>query len=372
MRRCVSSSKLDFYSSYNNLFTKRRKLSFNTSYSDKIQYMPEDKPSLLSKKKFFESILSIIKKSQIEILSSKTNNKKNKIKNILIILVKELSNNLKEKDNIRARFENKIKDKKDMMYKEMFGKHIFLKSNNVNKLEEKKEDNDDGNKNGNEKANAFHNLNVELKQLKFLNFSIENQISVIDDEYRLKTFCYNYLRSVKFMKEINREKKCKHKEDIKDAGNILHNTLINNRRKLTQLVSKKNTQNKEILNLVNKIASIEKNIYYSAKKGSKRYIESNEVIPELSNEFTIQNNFITNESQNIRNMIVINNIEYKNQINNIINISNINNVFNIQILNNKFDIEEEKNDDYREEGNLKLRKKLFIKNAINNINIKNI
>jgi len=359
-------------SSYNNLFPKRRKLSFHSSYSDKIQYMPKDKPSLLSKKKFLESVLTIIKKSQIEILSSKTNNKKTQIKNILTTLVNSLSNNLKEKDNIRMKFENKIKHKKDTMYREMFGKKIFIKSNKFNKLEEIKEDShfDDENENENEKTKAFHNLNVELEQLKFLNFNIENQISVINDEFALKLFAYNYLKNVKFMKEINREKKCKHKEDIKDAGNILHNKLINNRRIFTQLVSKKNIQNEEIINLANKIESIEKNIYYSEKKGSKRYINSNEVIPELSKDYSRQNDFMTNESQNIANMIVINNMEYKNQINNIINISNINNIFNIQIFNNKINIEEEKNDEDVED--LKLRKKLFIKNAINNIKVENL
>ena len=253
----------------------------------------------------------------------------------------------------------------------MFGKQIFLKNNNINKLEEIKENEevDVEKENEKEKVNAFHNLNVELKQLKILNFNIENQISVIDDEFELKLFTYNYLKNVKFMKEINREKKCEHKEDIKDAGNILHNTLVNNRKQFTQLVSKKNIQNEEIINLVNKINSIEKNIYYSAKKGSKRYIDSNEVIPELSNDYTKQNNFITNESQNI-NMIVINNMEYKNQINNIINIGNINNVFNIQIFNNKFDIEEEKNIEDLE--NLKLRKNLFIKKVKNNTKKQNL
>ena len=368
MRRCVSSTKLDLRSSYNNLFPKRRKLSFHSSYSDKIQYMPKDKPSLLSKKKFLESVLTIIKKSQIEILSSKTNNKKTQIKNILTTLVNSLSNNLKEKDNIRMKFENKIKHKKDTMYREMFGKKIFIKSNKFNKLEEIKEDShfDDENENENEKTKAFHNLNVELEQLKFLNFNIENQISVINDEFALKLFAYNYLKNVKFMKEINREKKCKHKEDIKDAGNILHNKLINNRRIFTQLVSKKNMQNEEIINLANKIESIEKNIFYSEKKGSKRYINSNEVIPELSKDYSRQNDFMTNESQNIANMIVINNMEYKNQINNI----NINNIFNIQIFNNKINIEEEKNDEDVED--LKLRKKLFIKNAINNIKVENL
>ena len=76
MRRCVSSVKQDLRSSYNSLFTKRRKLTFNSSFSDKIQCMQEESPSLLSKKKFLQSVLAIVKKSQIGILSSKTNNKK--------------------------------------------------------------------------------------------------------------------------------------------------------------------------------------------------------------------------------------------------------------------------------------------------------
>jgi hypothetical protein len=372
MRRCVSSVKQDLRSSYNSLFTKRRKLTFNSSFSDKIQCMQEESPSLLSKKKFLQSVLAIVKKSQIGILSSKTNNKKNQIKDLLTNLVKELSNNLKEKESIRMKLENKIKHKKETMYKEMFGKHFFWKSNNVNKLEETKENEEvyDEKENKNEKANAFHSLNAELKYLKFLNFNIENQISVIDDEFGLKLFTYNYLKNVKFMKEINREKKCKHKEDIKEAGNILHNKLVHNRKQFTQLVSKKNIQNEEIINLVNKINSIEKNIYYSAKRGSKRYIDSNDVIPEISYDYTRQNNFLTNESQNIKNMIVINNMEYQNQISNIINISNINNVFNIQIFNNKFDIEEEKN--VEDLGNIKLRKNLFIKKTNNNIQMQNL
>ena len=106
MRRCVSFTKINLRSSYNNLFTKRRKLSSNSSYNDKIHYMEEDGPSLLSKKKYLQSVLTIIKKSQIGILSSKINNKKNQIKDILTDLIKELSNNLKEKESIRTKLEN--------------------------------------------------------------------------------------------------------------------------------------------------------------------------------------------------------------------------------------------------------------------------
>ena len=125
MRCCVSSAKLDLYSSYNNSFTKRRKLTFNLSNSDKIHNIQEESPSLLSKKKFLQSILTIIKKSQIGILSSKTNNKKNQIKDILTNLVKDLGSNMKEKETIRMKLENKIKHKKEVLYKEMFGKNFF-------------------------------------------------------------------------------------------------------------------------------------------------------------------------------------------------------------------------------------------------------
>jgi ABC-type uncharacterized transport system ATPase subunit len=77
--------------------------------------MQEESPSLLSKKKFLQSVLAIVKKSQIGILSSKTNNKKNQIKDILTNLVKELSNNLKEKENIRMKLMKAFYSNKKIM-----------------------------------------------------------------------------------------------------------------------------------------------------------------------------------------------------------------------------------------------------------------
>ena len=358
MRHCVSSSKNElFKSTYHMSIKRKRNFSFNSSNSEIIQYKPKDKNFFLTKKDILISVLNIIKISQIRFLSAKSKDKKILSKQILNNLIKELTDYLREKENIKKELEDDIKIRKDFLYKEIFGKNIS------NKFDDKKIGK-------NKQMNKLHNMNAELKYLKTLNFIIENQINSLNDDFMLKIFTYNYLKNVKFMKEINREKKCEHKNDILEAGNLLHQQLLNNRKKFINLVSRKNFQNEEIISTSNKIESIEKSIYFSGKKGSKKYIESNEVIPELSNDYSKQYNFSTIETKNKNNMLLINNIEYQNQINNIISINNINNIININIINDEYKYDNEKI--FENKGNLKLRKGISLQNAINNVNIKNL
>ena len=236
MRKSLSSTKLNYIFTNYNLFNKKtRDFSFQKSNSDKNNYYIEEKNSIISTKHSLELILNIIKKSQTKILSMKLDNKKYETKLILINLIKDLSNNLKSKENIRKEYEKMVKNKKDNLNREMFGKfYIFDNNKKIYK------------RNINEKDDKFHNLNVELKNLKLLNFKIENQISSINDEFGLKLFTSCYLKNVGFMKEINREKKCELKEDIIKVDNILQKNKIDYRKKLSEMIIEKNLQDEEI------------------------------------------------------------------------------------------------------------------------------
>jgi hypothetical protein len=247
MRKSLSSTKLNYIFTNYNIFNKKtREFSFQKSNSDKNNYYIEDKNSLISTKHFLQSILNFIKKSQTKILSMKLNNKKNETKVILINLIKDLSNNLKAKENNRKELEKIVRNKKDYLNREMFGKCYFFDNNkrickrNINENQ----------------IDKFHNLNVELKNLKLLNFKIENQISSINDEFGLKLFSSCYLKNVGFMKEINREKKCELKEDIIKVDNIFQKNKIDYRKKLSELVIEKNLQDEEIKSLSDKISLI--------------------------------------------------------------------------------------------------------------------
>ena len=338
----LSSSKIEIFNSiYKSKNKRKRNFSFNSSHSPIIEYKPKDKNFFLLKKDILISLLNNVKNSQIRFLSNKANDKKNLSKKILNNLIKGLTDNLREKENIRKEIEDNNIISKDFLYKEIFEKVIN------NKFEDK-------NISKNEQMTKLHNMNVELRHLKILNFMIENQIKSINNEIRLKIFEYKYLKNVGFMKEINREKKCEHKNDIIETSKLLNQQLNRSRRKFVDLVCRKNIQNEEIISVTKNIESIKKKIFFSNKKGTKRYIDSNEVIPELSNDNSKQYNFSEN----------------KNQINNIISIINNNKIININILNEEYKFDGEK--DFEDEGILKVRKVLFIKNNINKVKIKNL
>ena len=118
MRKSLSSTKLNYIFTNYNLFNKKtRDFSFQKSNSDKNNYYIEEKNSIISTKHSLELILNIIKKSQTKILSMKLDNKKNETKLILINLIKDLSNNLKSKENIRKEYEKMVRNKKDKQKK---------------------------------------------------------------------------------------------------------------------------------------------------------------------------------------------------------------------------------------------------------------
>ena len=343
MRKSLSSTKLNHILVNYNLFNKKaRQFSFQKSNSDKNNYYIEEKNSLISTKHFLQSILNIIKKSQTKILSLKLDNKKMETKLILINLIKDLSNNLKSKENNRKEFEKIVRNKKDNLMKEMFGKYYFF-DNNKKIYQRNTFENE---------IDKFHNLNVELNNLKLLNFKIENQISSINDEFGLKLFTSCYLKNVGFMKEINREKKCELKEDIIKIDNILQKNKIDFRKKLSEMVIEKNLQDEEIKSLSEKIFLFKRNFNLNEKKAYKKYINSNEIIPELSSDFSNSNELNINDYKNIKIVSLKNNHEFQNNNNNIININNIINNITKEKLEN--------------EGNKHLRKRKF-KSLIYNV-----
>ena len=344
MRKSLSSTKLNYIFTNYNLFNKKtRDLSFEKSNSDKINYYVEDKSFLISTKHFLESILNNIKKSQTKILSLKLDNKISETKIILTNLIKDLSTNLKTKENNRKELEKIVRNKKDYLNREMFGKDFFFENNkkkNKRKINENESD-------------KFHCLNVELKNLKLLNFKIENQISSINEEFDFKLFMCTYLKNVGFMIGSHREKKCEYKEDILKVDNILQKNRIDYRKKLSEMIIEKNLHYEEIISLSEKIALVKRNIYLNDKKAYKEYINSNEIIPELPSDFSNSNESNINDSKNLKIMSLIKKDELKYNFNNIIN---INNIIKINITKEKLENEDNK-----------LLRKRKLKNSIYNV-----
>ena len=125
----------------------------------------------LTHKSFLQKILNVIKNIQIELLSQVSSREKNHqfsnktIINLLKDLKIELSATLKENIQNESEIEHDTKIIKKDLAKKIFGQNE--KNNKVKKHENKKPSN-------------YQKLNLELSELKILNFKIENEIEYID------------------------------------------------------------------------------------------------------------------------------------------------------------------------------------------------
>jgi len=180
----------------------------------------------LTHKSFLQKILNVIKNIQIELLSQVSTRKKNNqfsnktIINLLKDLKIELSATLKENIQNESEIEHDTKIIKKDLAKKIFGQNE--KNNKVKKHENKKPSN-------------YQKLNLELSELKILNFKIENEIEYINTKISIISNTKiinknpsknNYL----FLEGRN--------TDIQPEI-ILHNDLLKAREKFKFIVKKK-------------------------------------------------------------------------------------------------------------------------------------
>ena len=237
--------------------------------SDFQTYFNKSPLTRLNDKTFLEKVLSIIKISQMEILSYVSNCKKNKkfsyqiIKKLLLELKQEFDETIK--DNMRTEINlNKSPDKNRFICRK-------------NEISSKKED---INLQKSEIPYEINNnkLNSKLTKLKLLNFKLKNQLSYFDTKITL--FSSGKLQRNDSKKFIYLN--CKNEQY--HAYNLLHDELIDKREKFKLIVKNKKDQNIELLELKN-LVNIWKEEVALIKKGIHNdYVITSQIIEEEEEE----------------------------------------------------------------------------------------
>ena len=310
-----------------------------------------DKTSLINHKIFLKKLLNIIKICQIDFLSNKKKfNKKSSNKSLLSTLKTELFNILKESTFIKASIQNEIITKKKILQKQVFGEESNISDNNNNNLNDNyllgseniidlNYSNDQKNKTNikpkslkkaqlieQAENNLYYNIHIELYHLKLLNFKIENQIEALNSNINQRTYIINCAKTFSFDSEYIPRIYCNTKAEIDKAYKILYN--INNHvlKAFREVVKAKNKIEADTNEIKARIDNIEICYYNYFNQGTKKYIETKDIIDEESREYTKSIAFTVKNTNNINN-----NDSKRGSINNIININKINNIININL-----------------------------------------
>ena len=258
----------------------------------------------LTHKSFLQKILNVIKNIQIELLSQVSTRKKNNqfsnktIINLLKDLKIELSATLKENIQNESEIEHDTKIIKKDLAKKIFGQNE--KNNKVKKHENKKPSN-------------YQKLNLELSELKILNFKIENEIEYIDTKISI-------ISSTKIINKNpskNNYLFLEGRSIDSQPENILHNDLLKAREKFKFIVKKKDFQNKVILQLTTAVNLWKDELKLQNKKNNQ-YIITNQIIDEETKEYPTKTTQIENEecynNKKIFANVIENDILYKRKL----------------------------------------------------------
>ena len=258
----------------------------------------------LTHKSFLQKILNVIKNIQIELLSQVSTRKKNNqfsnktIINLLKDLKIELSATLKENIQNESEIEHDTKIIKKDLAKKIFGQNE--KNNKVKKHENKKPSN-------------YQKLNLELSELKILNFKIENEIEYIDTKISI-------ISSTKIINKNpskNNYLFLEGRSIDSQPENILHNDLLKAREKFKFIVKKKDFQNKVILQLTTAVNLWKDELKLQNKKNNQ-YIITNQIIDEETKEYPTKTTQTENEecynNKKIFANVMENDILYKRKL----------------------------------------------------------
>ena len=317
------------------LYTKK------SSSNNKEQILFNHKCSL-------ETLLNIIKNSQLEYLSKES--KKNNIKK-----TKQIIKSLKENLNLMLKEKNKklnyIKNKNEISKKDL----LFPISKNSKQIKY----------NIKTENNKIYSSILEKNQLELLNFQIINEIEKINFLIEQKVYTYSTIKQIPFFYEINREIYCNNNYNtITKITRFLKEIIRGVRKDFIDIVKEKMNKELEINEILLKINNIKDNIEDYKLKGCKKYINSEDIIQEDSSEYIrsiiineskrnslsktnnkniikLKNNINLKESKKdnnklkqriIKDKIRKNNVFYTNKINKSdINNNNINNYLNMNI-----------------------------------------
>ena len=227
--------------------------------------------SRLKQKIFFETILQMIKTTQIELLMRISNkkNKKTSTYNIIKMVLQGLKNKLnstydyhqKSKDDI----ENEIDKNKLFLRNDIFGKrkHRYSKKKIATR-----------NKQINKK------LVEELYKMKNLNFKMKNELECLDIKLKLNSQIITSQKNKNKLFYVNLEDK----DELSQIYNLLHDDLIFTRERFKLTVKNKENQNAEMIQLRNELNAWKEECILKNNIIHNEYITTSKVINEDSKE----------------------------------------------------------------------------------------
>ena len=268
------------------------------SLNKKKTFINNEEQILFNHKSSLETLLNIIKNTQVLYLSKDNNINKNKnTKQILITLKENLNLLLKEK----TKKHNYIKNKND-----------FIKTKLQNVLFPKSKDTNNIGYNNKIKDNISTSIS-EINQLQLLNFQIKNEIDKTNFLIEQKVHYHSYVKSIPFFFQSF----CNNNyETNKKITKFLREIIRQVRKEFIKVVKEKMNKEFEINGLIFNINYIKDNIDTYKENGYKKYINTEDIIQEESKEYT--KSMITTQSK--RNSISTNN--NKNLIKNNTNYNN--------------------------------------------------
>ena len=249
-------------------FTTKRKESIETK-----------EQLLLNHKSSLEVLLNTIKNFQSNYLSKQST--KNKItKQMLILLKGDLNLMLKEKNKTLNYLKKDNNFNKKIVQNNKFpSPKISKKKNNKNKMENNK-----------------MSYVLETEQLKLLNFQMENEIIKTSFLYEQNVQINTYIKSIPFFFETNKEIFCNNNyENYKKISELLTDIIRSVRKEFIEVVKEKMEKEVEINAANLKINYIKNSIINYDLNGCRKYIETEDIIQEESNEYT--KTIITNQSK---------------------------------------------------------------------------
>ena len=273
---------------------------FQKPINRKCSSIDNEEQVLFSHKSSLETLLNIIKDFQLEYLSKNFNKSKNNK-----ISTKQMITSLKDSLNIMLNEKNKkldyIQNKNEMTKKNVQSK-LFPTTEEM-------------------KINKY-NLSLENKnyfisgknELELLNFQIKNEIEKTNFLIQQKTQINTYIKSLPFFFEANQEIVCSNNhENNKKISQFLKEIIRRVRKDFINVVKQKMKKELEINGMSIQINYIKDSIEDYKLNGCKKYIETEDIIEEQSNEYS--KSIITNQSKrnslsNI-NKKIINSKKYK-------------------------------------------------------------
>lgn len=224
-------------------------------------------------KSSLETLLNIIKNVQIDYLSklSKKKNHQN-TKQLLLSLKDNLNLMLKEKNKKINYLKGELDFSKKKLQKIIFPSSKESKSKKENGINK----------------NKIVSFISEKNQLQLLNFQIQNEIEKAQNEYKQKLQIYTYIKTLPFFFEVNRELFCNSNnyETYNTISGILNEIIRRVRKEFIKTVKEKMKKEFEINSATIQIIQIKNFLENDDYDGYRKYIDSEDIIPEESKEFT--------------------------------------------------------------------------------------